>query len=54
MTGYMSETIFSRVLGHDDIEQGEYWADTTQCWVCLRWDKVTLSCNPSSDTEVFK
>ena len=34
MTGYMNEIVFSRVLGHEDIEQGNYWLDATQCWVC--------------------
>jgi hypothetical protein len=34
MTGYMNEIIFSRVLGYDDIEQGTYWCDSTQCWIC--------------------
>ena len=28
MTGYMNDIIFSRVLGHDDIEEGEYWVDS--------------------------
>ena len=34
MTGYMNEIIYSRILGHDDIEMANYWADTTQCYVC--------------------
>ena len=34
MTGYMNEIVFSRVLGHDEIEEGTYWVDTVQCWVC--------------------
>ena len=34
MTGYMNEIVFSRILGHDDIEQGAYWVDGTQCWLC--------------------
>ena len=34
MTGYMNEIVFSRILGHDDIEQGVYWVDGTQCWMC--------------------
>lgn len=29
MTGYMNEAIFTRILGHDDIEDGSYWTDTT-------------------------
>ena len=45
MTGYMNETIFTRILGHDDIEEGSYWTDTTQCWICHKWNKVTLAYN---------
>lgn len=29
MTGYMNEIIFSRVLGSDEIEEGDYWMDST-------------------------
>ena len=36
MTGYMNEIIFSRVLGHDEIEEGDFWVDSTQCWVCRK------------------
>ena len=42
MTGYMNEIIFSRVLGHDEIEEGAYWVDHTTCWVCHKWNKMTL------------
>ena len=52
MTGYMNEIVFSRVLGHDDIEQGGFWTDTTQCWVCQRWAKATISVQPD-DKAVF-
>ena len=34
MTGYMQEIIFTRVLGHEDIQEGTFWVDTVQCWVC--------------------
>lgn len=27
MTGYMNEIVYSRILGHDDIEMGAYWVD---------------------------
>ncbi len=27
MTGYMNEIIFSRILGHDEIEEGTFWVD---------------------------
>ena len=29
MTGYMNEICFSRVLGHEDVEQVGYWVDST-------------------------
>ena len=53
MTGYMNEAIFTRILGHDDIEEGSYWTDCTQCWICHKWDKVSLAYNPVSDKEIF-
>lgn len=49
MTGYMNEIIFSRVLGNDEIEEGEFWMDTTQCWVCHKWNKVTLAYHKQND-----
>lgn len=49
MTGYMQEVIFSRILGQDDIEQGNYWADTTLCYICARWEKVTISFDSRTD-----
>lgn len=42
MTGYMNEIIFTRVLGIDDIYQGGVWKDTSQCWVCEKWDKTKI------------
>ena len=54
MTGYMNEIIFSRVLGHDDIEEGEYWVDTTQCWICYKHNKCTIGFNLKTDREAFK
>jgi len=38
MTPYMNEVIFTRILGHP-IEGAEIWKDTSQCWVCDKWDK---------------
>ena len=54
MTGYMNDVIFTRILGHDDIEEGSYWTDTTQCWICHKWDKVTLAYNINADKEIFR
>ena len=53
MTGYMNEIIFSRVLGHEDIEEGAFWVDTTQCWVCHKWNKVIVAYNAKIDKEIF-
>lgn len=39
MTGYMNEIIYTRILGHDEIEQGNYWADATTCYICAKWEK---------------
>ena len=49
MTGYMQEIIFSRILGHEEIEQGTYWVDTVQCWVCHKWDKCTFKIDDAED-----
>ena len=54
MTGYMNEIIFSRVLGHDEIEEGDYWVDATQCWVCRKHNKVTLAYHLQDDREIFQ
>ena len=53
MTGYMNEIIFSRVLGHDEMEHAHYWVDGTQCWMCLKWNKVFISWNPEEDKMLF-
>jgi hypothetical protein len=45
MTGYMNEVIFTRVLGHQDIYQGNHWVDCSQCWVCEKWNKTQITYN---------
>ena len=42
MTGYMKEVIFTRVVGHEDIEGGDRWKDACQCWICEKWDKSII------------
>ena len=42
MTGYMNETIWTRVLGHNEIETGMFWQDGTQCWICSKWNKADI------------
>ena len=53
MTGYMNEIIFTRILGHEDIEQGAFWTDGTQCWICQKWNKATISYDLLGDKQVF-
>ena len=53
MTGYMNEIIFTRILGHEDIEQGAFWTDGTQCWICQKWNKITISYDLLGDKQVF-
>ena len=43
MTGYMSQVIFTRVLGHDDVEDGQIWRDCNQCWICQKWKKQSIT-----------
>ena len=40
MTGYMNEIIFTRILGSDEIDNGHIWRDSSQCYVCEKWDKT--------------
>eukprot|EP00347_Sterkiella_histriomuscorum_P011119 403373687 len=42
MQGFLKDLIFARYLGHTDIENGQYWRDCNQCWVCEKWDKVKV------------
>ena len=42
MTAYMSQVVFTRILGNDDIEGSETWRDCTQCWVCEKWSKSRI------------
>lgn len=42
MTGYTEKVIFTRILGNEEIEDGDVWKDTTQCWVCEHWQKQRI------------
>ena len=53
MTGYMQEMIFSRILGHDEIEEGAYWIDSTDCWVCGKWNKTKIEFDLTKDDKLF-
>lgn len=50
MTGYMNDIIYSRILGSDDLEQGSYWCDTTQCYICHKWEKISIQFDPRVDS----
>ena len=50
MTGYMNDIIYSRILGSDDLEQGSYWCDTTQCYICQKWEKISIQFDPRVDS----
>lgn len=54
MTGYMQEMIFSRILGHDEIEEGAYWIDSTDCWVCGKWNKTKIEYDLQKDEKIFQ
>ena len=53
MTGYMDEVVFSRILGQDDIEQGNYWADTSLCYVCQKWNKLDVRFDARTDLSAW-
>ena len=53
MTGYMNEIIFTRVLGHAEIEEGAYWQDSTQCWLCQKWSKALITYHKDEDRKFF-
>ena len=43
MRGLKEELIFCRVTGHPNIEGGDCWYDTNECWVCKRHNKLSVS-----------
>ena len=55
MTGYMNEIIFCRILGNDDIpnELGKDWRDSSQCYICEKWDKVRIEYK-ETDAKLFQ
>ena len=42
MANYLSEVIFTRVLGCDNVEHGSVWKDTSQCWICEKWSQQRI------------
>jgi len=53
MTGYMNHIIFTRVLGHEDTQEGHYWTDANQCWICCKWNKIEIAFHPIKDRREF-
>jgi len=53
MLGYMNEIVFTRILGHDDTQEGHYWIDTNQCLYCERWNLITITYHPMNDKKYF-
>jgi hypothetical protein len=53
MTGYMSHVIFTRILGHEDIEQSGFWIDSSHCWLCDEFAKMTVTFNPIEDRAIM-
>ena len=42
MHGFLKEVIFTRYLGHHEVDHSEVWRDCCQCWICEKWDKATV------------
>jgi hypothetical protein len=36
----------------DEIEQGHYWVDCNQCWICQNWAKLEVRLHPD-DRSLF-
>jgi hypothetical protein len=45
--------VFTRILGSDEIEQGAFWSDSTQCWICNKWNNLEVQYDPMKDKQVF-
>ena len=43
------ELIFTRILGHEDIEHGEIWKDSCGCWICDNWAKIRIEWAPNDE-----
>lgn len=35
--------MFSRILGHDDIPGSGEWIESSECWICNKWAKETIT-----------
>ena len=41
--------VFTRILGHEDIEHSETWKDAGGCWICERCSKVRIEWQPEDE-----
>lgn len=42
MHGFLKEIIFTRFIGHEEVDHAHVWRDSSQCWICERWSKAQL------------
>ena len=49
----MNEIVFTRILGHDETQEGHYWVDTNQCLYCEKWNMITIKFHPQNDRKYF-
>jgi len=42
MNGFLKEVIFTRYIGHHEVDSHEVWRDCSQCWICEHWAKATV------------
>lgn len=49
---FLNEFIYSRVL-NTEIREGEQWKETAQCWICNKWQKVSI-CYQREDEQIMK
>ena len=43
MRGHKDELIFTRVTGHPNIPENNVWFDTSECWVCAKHNKLSVT-----------
>ena len=54
MTGYMNDVCFTRIIGPKEIEEegATKWKDSSQCYICEKWDKVRIEFK-ETDAKLF-
>lgn len=43
------DLVFTRILGHEDIEHAETWKDAKDCWICNKWAKIRIEYCPEDE-----